>query len=136
MQDILQDIWIVTKNGTVVWSRTFNSKISEQLFGALISAIMSFAKEISNKNLTHIELTDRTFIFQKRKGLIFITNAPKKVKEKRIKKELQRISDKFFELYSFQINEWNNDISIFDDFEDHIKDSLEKTINKFEKGFW
>lgn len=136
MRDVLQDIWILTKTGTVVWSRVFNPKVNEQLFGALMSAIMTFAKEISNKGLTSIELTDRTFIFLKRKGLIFVTNTPKKVKERRIKKELDRISDKFFELYSFNVNDWDSDVSAFNDFEKHIEDSLEATINKFKEGFW
>lgn len=136
MRDVLQDIWILTKTGTVVWSRVFNPKVNEQLFGALMSSIMTFAKEISDKGLTSIELTERKFIFLKRKGLIFVTNAPKKVKERRIKKELERISDKFFELYSFNMNDWDSDVSAFDDFEKHIEDSLEATINKFKEGFW
>lgn len=136
MRDVLQDIWILTKTGTVIWSRVFNPKVNEQLFGALMSAIMTFSKEISNGGLTSIELTDRTFIFFKREGLIFVTNAPKKVKETRIKKELERISAKFFELYSFNIKDWDSDVSAFDGFEKHIEDSLEATISKFEKGFW
>jgi hypothetical protein len=137
MQDVLQDIWIITKSGTVVWSRVFNPKINEQLFGALMSAIMTFSKEISQKGgLTEVQLTDKTFIFLKKKGLIFITNAPKKVKEKRIKSELQRISDIFFSLYSFQLEDWDSDISAFEDFKDHIEGSLESTIDKFKQGFW
>lgn len=136
MQNILQDIWILTKSGTVVWSRVFNPKVNEQIFGALMSAIMTFSKKITNKGLTNIELTDKSFIILKREGLIFITNAPKNIKEKRIKKELETISEKFFQLYSFKEEEWDSDVSTFEDFENHIEGSLESTINKFKEGFW
>jgi hypothetical protein len=33
-------------------------------------------------------------------------------------------------------NNWDNDVSIFVDFENQIKDSLQNTIDKFEKAFW
>ncbi|MHA2009107.1 MAG: hypothetical protein ACXABO_16765 [Promethearchaeota archaeon] len=70
-------------------------------------------------------------------GITFIVNSSTKTKEKKVKEQMRSIVSKFFKLYpkEFFIN-WDNDISIFADFEEQIKESLQDTINKFEKAFW
>lgn len=136
MDKVLQDIWILTDSGTVLWSRVINRKMDEQLFGALMSAINSFAKEISNKGLTNIELTDKTFFLLKRQNLIFITNTPSDVKEKRIQEELRWVADKFIETYSDDLKNWDKDTSMFSGFKDIIENSLEEPIDKLKKSFW
>lgn len=136
MDKILQDIWILNQAGTVLWSRVINPKMDEQLFGALMSAIDSFAKEISNQGLTNIQLTDKTFFLLKKQDLLFITNVPGKVREKRIQKELQWISEKFIETYKEELNCWDKDIMVFSDFGNVIENSLEEPIDKLKKSFW
>jgi hypothetical protein len=136
MDKILQDIWILNQAGTVLWSRVINPKMDEQLFGALMSAIDSFAKEISNQGLTNIQLTNKTFFLLKKQNLLFITNVPGKVKEKRIQKELQWISDKFIETYKEELNCWDKDTMVFSDFGNVIENSLEEPIDKLKKSFW
>ena len=50
---------------------------------------------------------------------------------------MKSIVSRFFKLYPEEmLNNWDNDISIFADFEKHIKDSLQDTIDTFEKAFW
>jgi hypothetical protein len=50
---------------------------------------------------------------------------------------MEIIVEKFFNLYPKEmLNNWDNDVSIFSDFENHIKGSLQDTIDKFEKAFW
>jgi hypothetical protein len=136
MTNVLQDIWILTDSGTVIWSRVFNPKMDKQLFGALMSAINTFAMEIGKEGLTNIQLTDKSFFIFKKKELLFITNAPNKVKEKRVKHELKWIADKFFELYSEELKIWDRNTLIFSDFKNHIENSLEKPIDKLKKSFW
>jgi len=136
MDKILQDIWILNQSGTVLWSRVINPKMDQQLFGALMSAIDSFAKEISNQGLTNIELTDKTFFLFKKQNLLFITNAPRKVKEKRIQQELKWISDKFLETYTNELKCWDKDTMVFSDFKNVIENSLEEPIDKLKKSFW
>ena len=136
MDKVLQDIWILTDSGTVLWSRVINPKMDEQLFGALMSAIDTFANEISNKGLTNVELTDMTFYLLKRQELLFITNAPSDVKEKRIKEELRWVADKFIEIYSDKLKNWDKDTSLFSGFEEIIENSLKEPIDKLKKSFW
>ncbi len=73
----------------------------------------------------------------KQHGISFIVNSPKKTKEKKVKEEIEIIVSKFFNLYPKEtLNNWDNDVSIFSDFENQIKGSLQDNIDKFEKAFW
>ena len=50
---------------------------------------------------------------------------------------MRSIATKFSNLYPKEFfNNWDSDISIFADFENQIKDSLQETIDRFKKAFW
>ncbi|MFX1419788.1 MAG: hypothetical protein ACFE9N_12785 [Promethearchaeota archaeon] len=137
MEKIIQDIWILNNAGAVLYHRVFDKKFDEQLIGALLSALNLIAEELESGGLSSFEIKDKKYIIMKKHGISFIVNSPKKVKEKKVKEELTKIVNKFTNLYpkEFFVN-WDNDVSIFADFENHIKDSLQDTIDKFEKAFW
>ena len=134
---ILQDIWILSEAGIVLFHRIYDEKIDNQLFGSLLSALNSFAEEVVKDGLSNFELQNKRFTFFKKQNLIFIANSSKKLKEKKVMEELEDLAEKFFESYPPQIlDNWDNDISIFRDFETQIKDSLEDTIDRFRQAFW
>ncbi|MBD3256308.1 MAG: hypothetical protein GF383_14515 [Candidatus Lokiarchaeota archaeon] len=133
---ILQDIWILTNSGIVVYSRVFHEKVNAQLFGALMTALNSFALELAKGGLSSFELSSMRFTLLKDEGFIFVANSSKKIKEKRVQEELKKISQKFFEKYEDILPTWDNDVNVFSDFEVDIEDSLEETIKKFQKAFW
>ncbi|NVM38052.1 MAG: hypothetical protein HWN81_20830 [Candidatus Lokiarchaeota archaeon] len=137
MEKIIQDIWILNDAGAVLYHRVFKKSLDEQLIGALMSALNLLAEELEKGGLSNFELKDKKYIFMKQHGISFIVNSSKKTKEKKVKEEMKSIVDKFFTLYPKEmLNNWDNDLSVFDDFEKHIKDSLQDTIDKFEKAFW
>ena len=132
MGKILNDIWILYESGVVVYSRVLEPRINPQLFGALMSALNLFAEQLSNGGITNFELSKLRFTIIKKKNFIFVANSLNKSKEKKVLNELNRISEKFFELYPEEVLEkWDNDINLFASFENEIKDSLEETIKKF-----
>lgn len=133
---ILQDIWILSEGGIVVFNRVFNPKINEQLFGALMTALNSFAEELIQGGPMSFELSSVRYTIFKTNTFLFIANSSKKIKEKSIKEELKKVSEKFFSKYSKILENWDYEISVFSDFEPEIEDSLEDTIKKFEKAFW
>ena len=133
---IVQDLWILSEGGIVVFNRVFNPKINEQLFGALMTALNSFAEELIKGGPMSFELSSVRYTIFKSNTFLFISNSAKKIKEKNVKEELQKISDKFFLKYSNTLENWDYEISVFSDFEPEIEDSLEDTIKKFEKAFW
>ena len=137
VEKVIQDIWILSDAGAVLFNRVLDKKVDEQLIGALISALNLLAEELEKGGLSNFELKDKKYIILKKNDISFIVNSPKKTKEKKVKEEMRSIVDIFFSLYPKEtFDNWDNDISIFSDFENHIKDSLQDTIDKFEKAFW
>ena len=133
---MLQDIWILTRDGVVVFNRVFDETIEIQLFGALMSAINTFVEELSSESLESFEIQDTRYSILKKNEILFIASSSNKFKEKKIHQNLEYIQEKFFELYpdSFFQN-WDHDISCFENFKDEIKDILENPIENFWKGF-
>lgn len=137
VEKIIQDIWILNDAGAVLYHRVFGKNLDEQLIGALMSALNLLAEELEKGGLSNFELQDKKYIIMKQHGISFIVNSSKKTKEKKVKEEMNSIANKFFTLYPKEmLINWDNDLSVFDDFENHIKDSLQETIDKFEKAFW
>ncbi|TFF84378.1 MAG: hypothetical protein EU552_00740 [Promethearchaeota archaeon] len=134
---ILQDIWILSEAGIVLFHRKYDENLDDQLFGSLLSALNSFAEELVKDGLSNFELKSKRFTLIKTNNLIFIADSSKKVKEKKVMEELKEIVNKFFKLYPPQmLKDWDNDVSIFKKFENEIKESLEDTIDRFRKAFW
>lgn len=136
MVKILQDIWILNESGIVVFSRVFNPKVNEQLFGALMTALNSFATELAKGGLSSFELSSIRFTIYKDKGYLFVSNSARKVKEKKVQEELKIIAEKFFTKYSDILNSWDLDLNTFSNFNEDIEESLEVTIKKFQDAFW
>lgn len=132
----LQDIWILTDTGTVLFNRVFDAQMKTQLFGALMSALNTFAEKLAEGGLSNFELSDKRFIIKKSKNCIFVASSSKKSKEKRVTDELEHVVSRFFQLYSEDwFKTWDLDISVFDNFDKEIVESLEEPIKKFWKGF-
>ena len=137
MPKLLKDLWILTENGVVVFSRVFDQKINPQLFGALMSALNTFAEKLSDGGISNFEMSNLRFVIIKRRKFLFIGSSLNKVKEKRVIDELKIISDKFFEVYANLLTDWDSDVSVFSDFGYHINNSLEKqSVDKFKEAFW
>ncbi|MFO7795537.1 MAG: hypothetical protein ACQERB_06030 [Promethearchaeati archaeon] len=136
MGKILRDLWILSSDGITMYSRVYNPKVNEQLFGAIMSAINKFAEQIADGGISSFELSDIKFSIIKKNEILFVANADLEEKDKRINQELSNISDKFFEVYSDKLEKWDGDVSIFSEFEEKIKNSLQDTVKKFKKAFW
>ena len=137
MAKILQDFWIITKDGLVLFNRVFDPQIESQLFGALLSAINTFAEEVSEGGLSHFQLSNKQFVLLKKNNILFIGNSNTRVKKEKITNELEVISDKFFEDYSYLIEneKWNGNVTLFSDFGKKIEDAFEDPVKRFWKGF-
>jgi hypothetical protein len=126
MAKIIRDLWILTNTGVTLFSKVSDEeRINPQLFGALMSALNTFAEKLSDGGISNFEMSNIRFVIVKRRDFLFVGSALSKVKEKKLITELKRISDKFFENYTQEtLSNWNNDISIFSDFGIHVEQSL------------
>ena len=126
MGKILRDLYILTVSGTTVYSRVIDPRVNPQLFGALMSALNTFAEKLTDEGMSDFELSNIRFSIVKRNKFLFIASSSKKVKTKKIFQELREISDKFFELYPAEtLKKWDSDVGLFETFEHAIQDSLE-----------
>lgn len=126
MVKVLRDLWILTVSGTTVYSRVIDPRVNPQLFGALMSALNTFAQKLTDEGMSNFELSEIRFSIVKRNKFLFVASSSNKIKSKKIFKELRDISDKFFELYPEEtLKKWDSDVGLFDTFEATIQDSLE-----------
>lgn len=136
MVKVIQDIWVQKDNGIVLFSRVYDQTVEDQLFGALMSALNSFAEEITKDSLSNFELSKKRFTLLRKGDLLFVGTTDKKSKEKKVISELQMVSEKFIKLYPEAMSkDWDGEISIFSDFEKEIDSSLENPIKKFWSDF-
>jgi hypothetical protein len=123
---ILQDIWILEKSGIVIFHREFDKVVSPQLFGAMMSALNMFAEQLAEGGLSNFDLKDTRFTIIKKSGLIFVANSSKKFNQKKVNKELHKISKKFLKLYSEDLTKFQGKIGAFSGFLNEIEDTLEE----------
>ncbi|TKJ23824.1 MAG: hypothetical protein CEE43_01285 [Promethearchaeota archaeon Loki_b32] len=123
---ILQDIWIVERSGIVIFHREFDNVVSPQLFGAMMSALNMFAEQLAEGGMSNFELENSRFTIIKTSGLIFVANSSKKYNQKKVNKELKKISEKFIKLYSDKLVNFKGQIGAFSNFKNEIKDALEQ----------
>ncbi len=129
MAKLLRDLWILTESGTTVYSRVIDPRVNPQIFGALMSALNTFAEKLSEGGISNFELSNMRFSIIKRNNFLFVANSSSKIKLKKIIKELQDISEKFFALYPEEmLKKWDGDIGLFDNFVTSIKTSFEDDI--------
>ena len=123
---ILQDIWIVERSGIVVFHREFDKVVSPQLFGAMMSALNMFSEQLAEGGMSNFELKNSRFNIIKKSGLIFVANSSKKYNQKKVNKELKKISEKFIKLYSEKLINFKGQIGAFSTFKNEIMDALEE----------
>ena len=123
---VLQNVWIMEKSGIVIFHRAFDESIAPQLFGAMMSALNTFAEHLSDGGLSNFELNNRRFTFIKKHGLIFIANSSKRFHQKKVNKELEKVAKKFLKLYSDKIDLSTGKIGSFTEFKNEIEDALEE----------
>ena len=123
---IFQDIWIVERSGIVIFHREFDKVVSPQLFGAMMSALNMFAEQLAEGGMSNFELENSRFTIIKKSGLIFVANSSKKHNQKKVNKELKKISVKFIKLYSEKLVNFKGQIGAFSNFKNEIEDTLEE----------
>jgi len=76
--------------------------------------------------LSNFELQNTRFTIIKQSGLIFVANSSREFNQKKVNKELKKISDKFFKLYSDKLKNFKGQIGAFSEFKNEIKDTIEE----------
>jgi hypothetical protein len=122
---VFQDVWILHKSGIVVFHRPFKESVAPQLFGAMMSALNTFSEQLSDGGLSNFELNNKRFTIIKRRDLLFVANSSKQFNQKKVNRELEKISKKFLKLYSKELENYQGRTGAFSQFVEKIEDALE-----------
>ena len=128
MVKILENIWIMTTTGSVIYHRKYDPIIDEQLFGAIISSLNTFAeKGLFEDSISSFVISDKILYLKKKNNILFVTDTSEKKKEKKLIRELDKVIEKFFNLFppNIFIN-WDGEINQFESFEKEIEESLKE----------
>lgn len=115
-----------------MFHRVFNEFVSPQAFGAMMSALNTFAEQLVDGGLSNFELDNKRFTIIKKRDITFIANSSKRFNQKKINRELEKISNKFLKLYSEKLKDYKGQIGAFTEFEEIIEDSLEDIPQQLE----
>ncbi len=133
----MNDLWILSDAGIVLFHRHFDEKLDDQLFGALLTALNSFAEELVKEGITNLKIGNSVFHIKKKHEFLFVMHIKENYKVKKIQEEMENVITSFFNTYPKEILEnWDGDMDLFKGFEAKITDNLKETAKKFEKAFW
>ena len=127
---VLQDVWILHNSGIVVFYRAFKETVLPQLFGAMMSALNTFSEQLSDGGLSNFELNNKRFTIIKKSNLLFVANSSKQFNQKKLNRELEKISKKFLKLYSKDLENYQGRVGAFSQFKEKIEDSLEENTKE------
>jgi hypothetical protein len=123
---VLQDIWILQKSGLVLFHREFDKVVSPQLFGAMMSALNMFAEQLTEGGMSNFDLKDTRFTIIKKGSLLFIATSSKKYSQKKVNKEIEKLSNKFIKLYYNELENFKGKLGSYTNFIHEIGSSLEE----------
>ncbi|MFX1268568.1 MAG: hypothetical protein ACFFAK_11470 [Promethearchaeota archaeon] len=90
MGKILQNIWILTNTGSVIFHRKYEPIIDEQLFGAIISSLNTFAETgLFEDIISNFVISDKTIFLKKKNDILFVTDHSEKKKRKKDRKRIR-----------------------------------------------
>ena len=90
-----------------------------------MSALNSFSEQLIDGGLSNFELNNKRFTIIKKSNLIFVANSSKQFNQKKVNRELEKISKKFLKLYSGELEKYKGRIGAYSQFKEKIEDALE-----------
>ncbi|HUX99685.1 MAG TPA: hypothetical protein VMV49_09040 [Candidatus Deferrimicrobium sp.] len=137
---MITGIWVVHTDGKCLYYREYRDlNINEQLFSGFLVAILSFSKEISQRQLKSINLDDIILYYKYTdQKIIFVVAADSDDREDKIREKIDLIEEAFFREFGEIIPIWNNDITVFQKFDtelDKILNSKGLKLHKIDFNF-
>ena len=83
-------------------------------------------------NIANFELKNSRFTLIKQSQLLFVATSSNVYNQKKVNKELKKVSNRFIKLYSERLENFKGKVEGFSVFIDEIGDSLEEKVNEKE----
>lgn len=109
-------------------ARGIQESVNPNLLSGFINAIRGMLQISTQSEIESINLSEQKLIFQvidcKDNKLLYIARVYNRVKDKYVKKDLQKIAQDFLAKYGSQASDWKCEISLFEGFEKELGDYL------------
>ncbi len=136
MNKTLEDIWIMTEEGQIIFDRIFNKNINPEIFAGFISGLNFLTLQIEKDKPSKFKIKNRKFIIIKKKNLFFISNYSRRIKIKMVKIELNSVIKSFFKIYTSEVlSLFNGNNDIFEIYAKEFLKKINRSLNKFNE-FW
>ncbi|TXT56181.1 MAG: hypothetical protein BAJALOKI2v1_620015 [Promethearchaeota archaeon] len=137
MNQILQDIWVIKEDsGIVLFHRDKAGKFPAEIFGGLMSAIDSFAKNVNEAGISSFELSNVRFCLKKHNGILAIANSNSNIDRSKVHLELEKVINQFLQQYPIEFfKSWDGNIEDFSDFEKDLEEILDSSSSQLLRGF-
>ena len=121
----IDEFWIINEGGLCLYTISVEneSNLDLGLFSGFVTAIDQFGENLSNSQIQKLNLGKNLIVFKKNfKSKLLFVGSTTKSSEKKLRKILGELEEKFLATYSKDvIADWNGDISTFEDFSEEIK---------------
>ncbi len=141
---MIEEFWIIDTNGICLFHRSIDEKkqikpgtdLDEQLFGGLLSSILSFHAKLASSQIQKMESEESKFLFFKNFSLIFIVRAKLNTSDSIIKKRVNLIQELFINKFKKELESFTGDIQSFQIFEKELNELFNKASKpeKWGKG--
>ncbi len=122
---VLDDIWIMRREGTVLFHRVADEKVDQQLLGSFMSAIEAFARRIDQAGVSSFHMGPKTYAMRKEQELYFLASCAPNAKLKKAQDALVCLSDFFLSTYKLELHDFKGDVRPFRNFEEKLRDSMD-----------
>ncbi len=122
---LLDDIWIIRKEGTVLYHREDDDLDDHQLVGSFMSAIDAFARQIDKGGLSNFQIGTKKYIVLKNDELYFLASCAANINPKKAQDALIFLSGFFLTTYKAELREFNGNVKPFINFESKLRESMD-----------
>jgi hypothetical protein len=137
MNRVLQDIIIFYKSGKIIKSAITNLSIKKDNLAFILCALTSFSKSVFNQKLKSFNTGKFRIDFIKKNNFYFVATSLSRTKHKKSLKNLNQISEKFFNQYpKIKLNQWDGCTNIFNDFDPNILKTNNEIMCDYIKNHW
>ena len=132
----MQNIWVLSEDGTVLCRKGYDIKLEESLFRKFITALYQIVQEFTDGHLTNFRFNTIRFTVFKKCRFLFVGSTLSKRERKSIRR-LEQFVTLFFNRFTFEIiHQWDGNLSLFSAFNEEINRPKAETISEYIESLW
>ena len=138
--DKISEIWIIDEGGKPLFNKSVDNKVDPALFGGFLSAIQQFVQSsFQGSKIEKLFLGESkiNFLYVKEHKIFVVVRCNKKVKDKEITKNLEKIRDLFVSTFEEELKKTKGDLSEFETFNTVLEENLKegKVVTRMKNWF-